>query len=99
MSIYCIGDLHGRFDLFTMALDKVNFHINKDKMYILGDVIDHNYGAIKILKYIMQYPNSFELIMGNHEYHFIEMSKQYDTVMFDEKLRILFKEVMDNYSD
>jgi len=40
MSLYCIADLHGRYDLFLKALDKIKFDCEKDKMYILGDVID-----------------------------------------------------------
>ncbi|WP_214482938.1 metallophosphoesterase [Bacillus sp. SM2101] len=87
MSLYCIGDLHGRYDLFTMALDKINFDHGKDKMYILGDVLNRNYGAIKIIKYIMQYPNSFEFLIGNHELHFIENEKAYDAFMLDENIK------------
>lgn len=97
MSLYCIGDLHGRYDLFKMALEKINFNNETDKMYILGDVIDINYGAIKILRHIMQYPNSFELILGNHEDNFKKMEKAYDVFMLNDNIKQKVKDVMDNY--
>lgn len=99
MSLYCIGDLHGRYDLFIMALEKINFDNVKDKMYILGDVIDVNCGAIKILRYIMQYQNSFELILGNHEDHFKDMEMSYDVFMLNDNIKQKVKDVMDNYFD
>lgn len=97
MSVYCIGDLHGRYDLFLMALEEINFDIEKDKIYILGDVIDVNYGAIKIIKYIMQYPNSFELILGNHEKNFKSMETSYDIFMLDAKIKQKIQDIVDNY--
>lgn len=33
-----MGDLHGRYDLFTDALKKINFDSETDQVYILGDV-------------------------------------------------------------
>ena len=54
MAVYCIGDLHGRYDLFTQLLKKIEFNPCEDKLYLLGDVIDRAYGGIKILDYIMQ---------------------------------------------
>lgn len=100
MSLYCIGDLHGRYDLFLMALEKINFNNKKDKIFILGDVIDVNYGAVKILRHIIQYPKSFELIQGNHEFQFIvNMEESYDVFMLDDGIKAKVKDVMDYYFD
>lgn len=64
-NIYVMSDIHGHYDAFIEMLNKINLNIN-DKLYILGDVIDHNPGGIKILKHIMDKQN-IELIIGNHE--------------------------------
>lgn len=98
MSLYCIGDLHGRFDLFRMALDKVDFDYCNDKMFILGDVIDGGKEAIRIIQYILDHPKSFELILGNHERHFIDMLQAYDAIMLDDGLRQEMVGVMSYYS-
>ena len=38
MSIYCIGDLHGRFDLFSMILEKIKFDHKKDTLYLSEEI-------------------------------------------------------------
>lgn len=99
MATYCIGDLHGRYDLFEMMLDKIEFNHKTDKLYILGDVIDEGKEGIRILKYVMQHPNSCFMLMGNHEDFFLRMCTKYDVFMLSEKKRKLFKNVLDVYSE
>lgn len=99
MSLYCIGDLHGRYDLFISALESIDFNYEKDRLYILGDVKDVNYGAIEIFNHIMQYPGSFEFILGNHEMQFLYMIEAYDTIMLNDVTKMKFKNVMGNYLD
>lgn len=36
---YCISDIHGYYGLFCRLLDKIRFS-DKDKLYVLGDIID-----------------------------------------------------------
>lgn len=56
MSTYCIGDLHGRYDLFMMLLEKIQFNPVCDHVYILGDVIDGDgKEGIKIIEYMMNH--------------------------------------------
>lgn len=98
MATYCIGDLHGRFDLFQLLLDKINFNPAQDKLYLLGDVIDRNYGGIKILLYLMAHPNSCFLIEGNHESQFIYMYKAYDLIMLNPQIKESMALAVDVYS-
>lgn len=88
MSIYCLGDLHGRYDLFNLLLKKIKFNPDEDKLYLLGDIIDWNLGGIKILDYIMEHQSSCTLLLGNHESHFLYMCKAYDIVMLDPRISI-----------
>lgn len=99
MSIYCVGDLHGRFDLFNMLLQKIKFNPNEDKLYLLGDVIDWNFGGVQILDYIMEHQSSCTLLSGNHESHFLYMCKAYDIVMFKPQIKEATSLAVDVYSD
>ena len=63
--IYVISDIHGEYEKFMNILMQIMFS-DKDKMYILGDVIDRGKDSIKCLQYIMKQPN-MEMIWGNHE--------------------------------
>ncbi len=108
MATYCISDLHGRYDLFMMLLEKIEFDHKKDVLYLLGDAIDGAYGGIKIIQYFMVHEDSCKLIKGNHEAYFIKSIPIYDVIMSDSKLResiieigkhpTIFKQVYDMYS-
>jgi len=99
MATYCIGDLHGREDLFFRLLEKISFCTEKDKLYILGDVIDGGYGGIKIINYLKSNSESCILLRGNHEEHFLYMKKAYDTFMLNSKLKEKMKNVLKVYSE
>ena len=99
MATYCIGDLHGREDLFFQLLEKIEFTPEKDKLYVLGDVIDGSYGGIKIIHYLKSNSESCVLVRGNHEEHFLHMKKAYDTFMLNPKLKEKMKEVLKVYSE
>lgn len=61
--IYCISDLHGRYDRYEKVLDKIQ---DTDELYVLGDCIDRGKEGLKILKDIKA-RNNVHLILGNHE--------------------------------
>lgn len=99
MSIYCIGDLHGRYDLFTMLLERIDFDPLKDKLYLLGDVIDRSYGGIEIIHYLMENQDSCNLIRGNHENIFLSMENEYDAIMLSPKIKQAVAIAVERYSD
>lgn len=64
--IYVMSDIHGCYDDFEKMLEKIKFS-SKDKLYILGDVIDRGNKNLKMLNFCIDTPN-VELIIGNHEF-------------------------------
>lgn len=99
MAVYCIGDLHGRYDLFMMLLDKIRFDPAQDQLYLLGDVINHNYGGIKIIRYAMAHAEACTLLKGNHEGYFLALEKAYDCIMQDPACKVIFRELSAVYSE
>lgn len=69
-SIYVMSDIHGEYYMFTEMLKKINF-TKKDRLIVLGDVLDRGKYPIKTLVYIMESEN-IEMIMGNHEKIFLD---------------------------
>ena len=103
MATYCIGDLHGRYDLFMMMLDKIQFDLKYDHIYLLGDVIDGDgfngkTESIKIIDYVMAHSDSITLLQGNHESNFLNSQQKYDLIMFDDELNNVIKELTQIYS-
>ena len=90
---YCISDIHGNYDLFCRLLDKIRFG-DKDKLYVLDDIIDKGQDSIRLAKLLFSIPNVY-CIAGNHEYDFLKyyrvlmkQTEDYDWVL--EKLRGYF---------
>ena len=76
MSTYCISDIHGKFKAFMQMLDKINFDKNKDKLYVLGDMIDWGEGSIDTVKYCMGNQDFITTLTGNHEFMMLQFLKE-----------------------
>lgn len=65
------SDLHGQYETYKAITKRLK---NKDKLYILGDVIDRGPGGIKILQDIMRRKSrgQVEFLVGNHELMMIQ---------------------------
>lgn len=96
--IYCIGDLHGRYDLFQEALKKIDFNSKVDKIYLLGDLIDRGKESVEILNYCIKHKDSVYAVKGNHEEYFISNIKFWDEVMYDDNMKNLILDLVKCYS-
>ena len=65
MSTYVMSDIHSNSVAFEKMLELIEFNDN-DRLYILGDLFDRNYGAAKIIERIYGKDN-ITVLMGNHE--------------------------------
>ena len=65
-STYVCSDLHGEYPAYQAIIDQLK---EKDKLYILGDVIDRGPDGIKILQDIIKRKEKgqVEFLIGNHE--------------------------------
>lgn len=81
---YICSDLHGEYEAYKTIIDRIG---DKDKLYILGDVIDRGPDGIKILQDIInrQEQVQVEFLIGNHEYMMLR------TLLGEEKQEDLWK--------
>lgn len=65
-STYVCSDLHGEYPAYQAIINQLK---EKDKLYVLGDVIDRGPDGIKILQDIMRRKEKgqVEFLIGNHE--------------------------------
>ena len=68
---FVCSDLHGQYETYKAITKRLK---NKDKLYILGDVIDRGPDGIKILQDIMRRKSrgQVEFLVGNHELMMIQ---------------------------
>lgn len=62
---YCVGDLHGMYDLLDKLLASVQFDKSKDRLISVGDLIDRGPASRKALIYLNE--PWFYATRGNHE--------------------------------
>ena len=67
---FIVGDLHGCFDLFQKALDRVDFNPDKDRVFSVGDLADRGPYSLECLRLLNE--PWFHAVCGNHEQMLID---------------------------
>lgn len=82
MATYVMSDIHGNYEKYKQALDKIHLQEN-DILYVLGDVVDRGADSCKILLDMMCHFNIVPLL-GNHEFMAMSvLSKLVDEITED----------------
>lgn len=63
--IYVMSDIHGDYARFRSVMEQIGL-TDKDRLYVLGDVIDSKDAGIRILQELKEMPN-VTVLLGNHE--------------------------------
>ncbi|WP_317855659.1 metallophosphoesterase [Chakrabartyella piscis] len=84
MKTYVMSDIHGREDAYFDMLEQIGFDDfgKRDKLYIIGDVVDRGVGGIRILQHIMKNKDKIELLMGNHELMMLQAIENNDYTLW-----------------
>jgi serine/threonine protein phosphatase 1 len=62
---FCVGDIHGMFNMLETLLGKANFDKQKDRLFSVGDLIDRGPSSLRAVEFLAQ--PWFHAIRGNHE--------------------------------
>lgn len=62
---FFVGDIHGKLAIFSRALDILEFHEDRDRLFSVGDLIDRGEASYQCFLLARQY--WFNPVMGNHE--------------------------------
>ena len=71
MANYAIGDIQGCYKEFKLALKKVNFNLDEDYLWLVGDLINRGPDSLKLLKHVYKIRKSTHIVLGNHDLHFL----------------------------
>jgi bis(5'-nucleosyl)-tetraphosphatase (symmetrical) len=74
MSDYAIGDVQGCFSQLQDLLKKINFSIDRDRLFFLGDVVNRGSQSLETLQFIKDLSNYGEnatMVLGNHDIHLL----------------------------
>ena len=75
MATYAIGDIQGCYQSLKKLLQKINFNINSDKLWLTGDLVNRGPESLKTLDFLLNEIPETNLItvLGNHDLYLITL--------------------------
>ena len=70
MNTYVIGDIHGCFNQFMHLLKKIDYKKNKDKIILVGDLVNRGPDSLSVLNYCMA-DTTITSVLGNHDLYLL----------------------------
>ena len=67
MAVWAIGDIQGCYSAFMQLLGEIEFDPKRDKLWLVGDLINRGEGSLETLEYIYSIQESVEVVLGNHD--------------------------------
>ncbi len=71
MSDYLIGDVQGCYGALQRLLKSINFSLDKDRIFFLGDVVNRGNKSLEVLEFIQAHPDNISMVLGNHDCHLL----------------------------
>ena len=67
MAVWAIGDIQGCYRSLRALLEKIDFDVTKDKLWIAGDLVNRGEGSLETLEYLYSIKDNLEIVLGNHD--------------------------------
>jgi bis(5'-nucleosyl)-tetraphosphatase (symmetrical) len=75
MALYLIGDIQGCHTAFTRLLQHIDFSPSRDRLFVLGDLVNRGPDNAAVLRQLMAYDSSAVCLLGNHDLHMLAVSQ------------------------
>jgi bis(5'-nucleosyl)-tetraphosphatase (symmetrical) len=73
--MYLIGDVQGCDEALGRLLDLVGFSPSRDRLVVLGDLVNRGPGSLAALRRLIALDNSAQCLLGNHDLHLLAVSQ------------------------
>jgi len=68
---YLVGDLQGCCDAFDRALAQIGFSPSRDRMHVLGDMVNRGPQSLNVLRRLRDLGDCATCLLGNHDLHLL----------------------------
>jgi bis(5'-nucleosyl)-tetraphosphatase (symmetrical) len=72
--IFVIGDIQGCCDALDRLLDQVGFSPSRDRVYVLGDLVNRGPQSLQVLQRLRGLGNAATCLLGNHDLHLLAVA-------------------------
>ena len=62
------------FEPFQHLLDKVQFNLDKDRLWSVGDLVNRGPDNLKTLRWFFEHRDNVTMVLGNHDLHLLAVS-------------------------
>jgi bis(5'-nucleosyl)-tetraphosphatase (symmetrical) len=71
MRLFAIGDIQGCAAAFDSLLRKIAFRPSRDKLWLVGDLVNRGPDSLAVLRRVMALGRSVTCVLGNHDLHLL----------------------------
>jgi bis(5'-nucleosyl)-tetraphosphatase (symmetrical) len=71
MATYAVGDIQGCFGTFRRLLDRIAFEPSRDRLLLVGDLVNRGPQSVEMLRWVMRNERSVRVVLGNHDLYLI----------------------------
>jgi bis(5'-nucleosyl)-tetraphosphatase (symmetrical) len=75
MATYAIGDIQGCHFSFQHLLSEIQFNSSRDRLWLVGDIVNRGAGSLEVLRWVYQYRDVINLVLGNHDLHALTVAE------------------------
>ena len=69
MALYLIGDVQGCDSALGRLLEKIDFSVSRDTLYVLGDLVNRGPKSLQVLRRLRELGSAATCLLANHDLH------------------------------